>query len=195
MAKGRTQVMRYGISKCFQFLISGFKLIGPFNDSLFKFCVEFANFLLSSLALGDVIISLQNSDGVARVVKLQRPSARRHKLHAVSPRVCELSLPAARAEQLLINFFKRFGENRFHELVRDIADGLFPLPSVPFLGAAIPVCDDIIHITDENGVMCEVEQARLLASFRRRLEFVAGLPKLLLDAAPNGGESGNKQRK
>ena len=160
---------------------------------MFKFCVEFANFFLRSLALGDVIVSLQNSDGVARPVPLQRPSARHHKLHAVSRRVCELSLPAARAEQLLINFFKRCGENRLHELVRDLADRLLPLPSVPFLGAAIPVRDDIAHITDENGVMCEIEQVGLLASFRRGIEFVEGLPKLLLDASSPGAEPGDHQ--
>jgi hypothetical protein len=44
--------------------------------------------------------------------------------------------------------------------------------------------------------MCEIEQAGLLRSFRYfDLEVVAGLKKVCLDAAPNGGEPGKKQRK
>jgi hypothetical protein len=47
---------------------------------------------------------------------------------------------------------------------------------------------------DKNGVMCEIEQAGLLCSCRHfRLEFVAGLPKLLLDPASPGAEPANDQ--
>ena len=80
-----------------------------------------------------------------------------------------------------------------HELVRDLADGLLPVPSVPFLGAAIPVRDDIGHITDENRVVREIEQVGLLASFRRGIEFVEGLAQLLLDASSPGAEPGDHQ--
>src|SRR4030095_3531448 len=111
----------------------------------------------------------------------------------VSLRVCELSLPAARAEQLLIDFFKRCGENRLHELMRHLADGLLPVPSVPFLGAASPGRDAIADVTDESGVGGEMRQAGLLASFRRVIEFVEGLPKLLLDASTPGAEPGDHQ--
>ena len=90
----------------------------------------------------------------------------------------------------LIDFFKRCGENRLHEMVRHLADGLLHVPSVPFLGAAIPVRDDIAHITDENGVMREIEQAGLLGSLRRGIEFVEGLAQLLLDASSPGAGVG-----
>ena len=107
--------------------------------------------------------------------------------------MCELSLPAARAEQLLIDFFKRCGKNRLHELVGDLADGLLPVPSVSFLGAAIPVRDDIAHITDENRVVREIEQVGLLGSLRRDIEFVEGPAQLLLDASSPGAEPGDHQ--
>jgi len=41
--------------------------------------------------------------------------------------------------------------------------------------------------------MCEIEQVGLLASFRRGIEFVEGLPKLLLDASSPGAEPGDHQ--
>ena len=43
------------------------------------------------------------------------------------------------------------------------ADRLLALPSVELLGPVIPVRDDVVHVTDEDGVMREVEESRLLA--------------------------------
>src|SRR5262245_66196617 len=50
MTKGRAEVMRYGISKCFQFLVNSLKLGGSFS----KVFVECANFLLPPLALDEL---------------------------------------------------------------------------------------------------------------------------------------------
>ena len=77
-----------------------------------------------------------------------------------------------------------------------LPDRFLRRPSVQLLGPPVPVRDDVIHITDKNGVVREIEQAGLLGSFRHFLfEFVAGLQKVSLDAAPNGAEPGNKRRK
>ena len=57
----------------------------------------------------------------------------------------------------------------------------------------IPVRNDITDITDENRVMCEIEQAGLLRSYRRFfLKFVAGLPKVSLGAMADRAEPGEK---
>src|SRR5262245_66123414 len=79
-----------------------------------------------------------------------RPPARHSDLRPVSFRVYELSLPAVRSKQLFINLLERCGEDRLQELVRDLADRLLSGPSVQFLGAAIPVGDDVVHVAHED---------------------------------------------
>ncbi len=67
MAKGRAEVMRYGISKCLQFLINGFELSSPFS----QFFVEDANFLIPPFPLRDVIVRLQDRGGAPLLVSPQ----------------------------------------------------------------------------------------------------------------------------
>src|SRR5262249_20159430 len=81
----------------------------------------------------------------------------------------KLSLPAARSKQLLINLFEPFGEDRLQELVSDLADRLLSVPSVQFLGAAIPVGDHVVHIAHEDRIVREVKEASLLAQHFKRL--------------------------
>src|ERR1700730_4976496 len=74
--------------------------------------------------------------------------------------------------------------------------GLFVAPSVQLLRSPIPVRDDIAHITDENRVVCQIEQASLLRSLSYfDLEGVAGLNEISLDPPPDGSEPGKKRRK
>src|SRR6202521_1682240 len=76
------------------------------------------------------------------------------------------------------------------------SDRLFVGPSVQLLRPPIPVRDDIAHITDEDRVMCQIEQASLLRSLCYfDLEVVAGLNEISLDPPPDGGEPGKKRRK
>jgi hypothetical protein len=66
-------------------------------------------------------------------------------------------------------------------------------PSVQLLRPSIPIRNEVIHIADKNGVMREIEQAGLLGAFHHfPLQFVAGLQELLLDAAPDRAEPGEK---
>src|SRR5260370_17294804 len=81
-------------------------------------------------------------------------------------------------------------------LVRPPADRFLRRPAIQLLRSSVPVSDDVAHIAHENGVVREIQQAGLLGSLRHfDFELVAGLQKILLDAAPNGGEPGKKQRK
>ena len=126
---------------------------------------------------------------------MHRPSARYNYLCPVSLRVDELSLPAARAEQLFIDLFERCGEDRLHEPVGDLPDGLVPRPSVQFFGPTVPVGDHVVHVAHENRVVREVEQAGLLCSFGHfDLEFIPSFPKLSLDPASPGAEPGHYAR-
>src|ERR1700687_4937933 len=73
---------------------------------------------------------------------------------------------------------------------------LFIGPSVQLLRPPIPVRDDIAHITDEDRVMCQIEQASLLCSLCYfDLEVVARLNEISLDPPPDCGEPGKKRRK
>src|ERR1700677_1231497 len=73
------------------------------------------------------------------------------------------------------------------------ADRLLRRPAVQLLCPAVPVSDDVTHVTDEDGVVGEIEQAGLLGPLRYfLLEFVAGLQKLPFDAAPYGAEPGQQ---
>jgi len=78
--------------------------------------------------------------------------------------------------------------------VSALADGFLRRPAVQLLSSPIPVSDDIAQITDENGVVREIQQAGLLGSFRHfDFERVASLAKVYLDAASDGAESGDQR--
>jgi len=78
--------------------------------------------------------------------------------------------------------------------VSALADRFLGRPAVELLSTPIPVCDDVAHVANENGVMCEIQQAGLLRSFHHfDFEVVASLTKLSLDAAPDGAEPGNQR--
>src|SRR5262249_27418146 len=125
-------------------------------------------------------------------VSHQRPSARHDHPGAVGFPLLELTFPAVSAQQLRVNLINRYRKDGLQELVRTLADRFLCRPSVQLFSPPIPVGDDVAHITDENGVMCEIEQASLLGACRHfRLELVADLPKLLLHSASNGAEPGN----
>ena len=74
----------------------------------------------------------------------------------------EFAFPPAGAHQFSLNHFKRRREYRVQQLVRNLAERLLAGPPVSFLGASVPIGDDLVEIADENGLMCDVEQARAL---------------------------------
>src|ERR1700738_1308691 len=162
MAKGRAEVMRYGISECLQFLINDLKLSGPFS----KFFVERTNFLLPPFALGDVIVRFQDRSGPPLLVSPQRPSAGYYHLGSVSPGLLEFAVPPPGAQQLRTNLLNRHRKDRLQKLVSALADRFLRRPAVQLLSSPIRVSDDVAHITNENRVVCEIQQAGLLGSFR-----------------------------
>jgi hypothetical protein len=110
--------------------------------------------------------------------------------------VPELAFPTPRPQQLGFDVSNRRRKNSLKEVVGSLPDHLLCCPSVHFLRPTIPVSNDSVHIADENGVVCEIQQARLLCSLRYfGLEFVAGLKELSLDAVPNSAETCDQQRK
>src|ERR1700677_5006676 len=99
MAKRRAEIMRNGISKCFQFLISGLELGCSFS----KLIVKRANFLLSPFALSDVIVRFEDGRGPPLIVSAQRPSARDYYLGSIRFGLLQLAVPAPGAQQFRMN--------------------------------------------------------------------------------------------
>ncbi len=119
--------------------------------------------LFGLLAFGDVIVGLQDRHGTAPCIPLQRPPARHDGPRAVLPRVDEFPVPAACTGQLGRDLFERPGEDRPHELVRDLADSFVLFPPVQLLSAAVPKGDNVVHVAHEDRIVGEIEQSGLLA--------------------------------
>ena len=82
------------------------------------------------------------------------------------------------------------------ELVTVLPDSFFGRPPVQLLRATVPESNDVVHVTNKNRVMSEIEQAGLLGSYRHFFfKFVAGLQKLALYSAANRAEPDDKQCK
>src|SRR5262249_25994566 len=154
--------MRDGIGKCFQFLIAGLQLAAP----LLEIFVERANVSVPAPALGDVIVGAQDRNRPAPRVALKRPSARYRHRCSVGPLAVELAFPAAGTQQLRANLIERHRKDRLQEVVSMLAERFLWPQAVQLLGSAIPVGDDVAHVTDEDGVMREIQEAGLLRSLR-----------------------------
>src|SRR5882724_3271236 len=182
--------MRYGISKCFQFLINGLKVRSPFS----KFFVECTNLQLPPLAIGDVIVGFQNRSRPPVLVSPQGPSARHYHLGSVSPGLFELTVPTVGTQQLRANLLNRRWKSSPQKLVSTLPGRFLRRPAIQLLCSSIPISDDVTHITDENGVVGKIQQAGLLSSLSHfDFELVASLTKVSLDAASNGAEPGDQR--
>src|SRR5882724_11030834 len=126
MAKGRPEVMRDGISKCLQFLITGLKRSAPF----FQLFVESANLLLPPPALGDVIVGFQDRRRPPQFISPQRPSAGDYDLGSVSPGLLELAVPTPGTLQICANIVDRRRKGRLQKLVSALADRFLRRPAV-----------------------------------------------------------------
>ena len=162
---------------------------------------------LLPLEFRDIVVEFQDRLRPLLLVALQRPPAGHHRLSSICLVVHELTLPAAGAQQLRVDFIKRRRENRLQQLVSiHLADHFRCRPPVEFLGAAVPVGDDILHVTHENAVVREIEEVGLLPyfgldspafrdfvfEFQDRL--VAGVAKIALDTLAKSYKKNNDNR-
>jgi len=75
----------------------------------------------------------------------------------------QFSFPAVRSKQICKVALVRWRKDCSQKLMRDLADSLLCLPSVQLLGTTVPIGYYVIHIANEDGVMCKVEKSGLLA--------------------------------
>src|SRR5215210_4550909 len=115
------------------------------------------------LVLGYVAVDLKDRRRLAVVVPLQYPTARYHGLRAVAFGVYEFAFPVSLAKELGLYLFQRLREPLFQQRKAAFPHSLFPAPTIRILRTAIPEGDRAVHIADQDGIMGEVEQSRLLA--------------------------------
>ena len=118
--------------------------------------------VLGVLALGDVVVRLEDRGGPPGRPGPQGPPAGHHDRRPVAPGVDELAFPASGARQLGHDVGERGGKDRPHPGVRHRPDRLRPRPPVELLRAAVPVGDDVLLVADEDGVVGEIEQRGLI---------------------------------
>ena len=114
------------------------------------------------LALGDVVVRLENRRGPAGRATPQGPATGHHDRCPVASRVKELAFPSPGPRQLGHDIGERGREDGPHPGVGHRADRLRLRPPVELLGAAVPVGDDVLLVPDEDGVVRQVEQRRLI---------------------------------
>src|SRR6478672_4750035 len=184
--------MRHRVGKGFQLLVARLEL----DASPRELVVEMAHFLFATLAVADVIGGGQYRDRLSSAVALKRPAARDHDRRTVGAGLLNLPVPAVVPQQLGVDDSERYWELRLQELVSVLSDCLVRRPPEQLFGSPIPVGNDVVHVPDEDAVVREVEQARLLGSFRYFLrELIPRLQQLALHAVANRAERGNERAK
>jgi len=119
--------------------------------------------VLGMLALGDVVVRLEDRRDPIGSAAPQRPAAGHHDRGPVAARVDELAFPAPGPGQLGHDVGQRSREDGPHAGVGHRADRLRFRPAVELLRAAVPVGDDVLPIADEDGVVGQIEQRGLIA--------------------------------
>ncbi len=61
---------------------------------------------------------------------------------------------------------EQFGEARVQQVMADAAERLLLRPTVEPLGALIPVGDEVVDVADEDRLVGEVEDERLVMQLR-----------------------------
>jgi len=153
--------------------------------------------LIGATLLSKLAVPPFGEKGVSIVIPLlliaaQGPSARHDHFSSVGFRVLEFTFPTPSPQKFCPDVIARRRKNGPQKVMRALSNRLLRRPPIQLLRSPIPIGDDVIHISDEDRVVCQIEQASLLGSRSDfEFQFVASLKKLCLHAAPNGAETCN----
>ena len=135
--------------------------------------------LFSAFARSDIVVCFQDIHAISLRVAVKRP-AREHGQTAAVPRgMNDLAFPVISTKQLLVDLRQRLGMFRFQQIVGHLAECFLWRVAVNFCCASVPINDPIICVPNEDGVIGQIEQARLFGE----LLFVA----FALAQIDNGG--------
>jgi hypothetical protein len=138
------------------------------------------------LALGDVVVAFQDGHWPPLFVTLEAPTAGHHHFRSIRFGIFKVSFPTPAPLDFRNDIVERYRKNGTQELVRVFSNRLFRCKPVQFLGSAIPVRYDLIHIANEDRITREIEKPGLLGPYRHfPLKLIARLKKVALHAASN----------
>src|ERR1700693_6310592 len=107
---------------------------------------------LSTYALSNVVVRLQNPEWVAVYIALGNPTRKSSEAATGATRVTQFSRPAAFAHKYLLNPWQRLRKVRAQKSVRNLAYGLFASKAVHVFRSTIPIDDAILLVADKNRV-------------------------------------------
>ena len=118
--------------------------------------------LFSIFARSDIVVCFEDIRAVSSRIAVNRP-AREHDQTAVVPRgVNDLALPVIITKQFLVDFRQRLGVFRFQQIVDHSAKRFLRRVTVKFCCPSVPVSDPIVCIANDDGVVSQIQQPRLL---------------------------------
>src|ERR1700760_1791904 len=75
----------------------------------------------------------------------------------------ELTFPASGTQDLSLDLFERRRKDGLEQIIGNFPERLLRRPTVQFLGGTVPIPEYALHIPNQDAVMREVQQVRLLA--------------------------------
>ena len=129
-----------------------------------------AQILFRQLALAHIGVDFQETQRLACFIRPHGPAAGNGYPSAISPGVLELTFPGFIGLQMLCYVRQRKRKLGMQDIVHGSSDNFVLFPAVKALGAAIPVCDLIIHTAHKDGVIGQIQHLRLFRNvlFRPR---------------------------
>ena len=123
--------------------------------------------LLGAFLLGNVVAGNHDRCRSPVPVSLQRPAGGHDDRCSIAFLADELSLIAADAQQLGFDLVERQRKSGLHEFVGDLPRRFGAFPAIQFLGAAIPIGDNIVvEAAGDDGIVRHIEETGLFAQRR-----------------------------
>ena len=113
-------------------------------------------------ACGDIVVCFEDVCAVSLRVAIQHPPREHDQTPAVPRGVNDLAFPVIITKQLFVDFRQRFEEFRLKQIVSDSAERFLRDVAVSFCGPCVPVSDPVVVVANDDGIVGQIQQARLL---------------------------------
>jgi len=112
--------------------------------------------------VGHISMRFEHADRLSEMVVLQGPPRLDSQLETGPCPLLHLAFPSSGGDQNGFNGLPLVRISRLQEFFRDPPDRVFGRPSIGFLSRLVPERDDAPPVSDEDHVVGEIEQARLV---------------------------------
>src|SRR5579872_1124590 len=121
--------------------------------------------LFGLFSLGDVAVNLKGRSRIPFRITPTNLAAQYGDSSAVFGRVNEFAFPILFFAKGFLHLLQWLRKLCLKERMRNVAEGFFLRPPVLGFGAAIPKCDSVFQIADNDGIVGEFKECSLLAHF------------------------------